>query len=1069
MKPLKTNRLAVLSLGSILFCQTAGAATITKANNATQLNNNAAWVGNIQPGAADIALWDSTVTTATATTNFFNANGSPVWGQVAITNPGADIFISDSGNHQLKLDGVSDGTNAVGLDMSAATVDLRIGATVILNNPQVWKVATGRTVTFHSGITNPERLTFTGGGNLATGANITLSTPQTHTGKTSVVGGTLTLNGNAQLASTSAVEATGSTLVIGATTGTGVTNRINPAAPLTIGGVNGPATVTLAAGATPVNSQTFGGLTIDKGFATINNTNGVGALSFNGAYNRLSGGFVNFGANSLTFAAAPTGAGVVGTGGNEILLGASLADADFVKAAAGGVSAAAYSLDAFGAGLNTDLTVTGTFADVTAQSLRVAGATNPTFTLSGTNTVESGMILVSSNGTANVTGGTIQPGVGRNLALYSGGSKNLNITSVLADNGGASGLEKFGGGTVNIGGDNTFTGPLFLQGGFIELRHANGLGSPTATTPLNVTGGTTIRSGAGATMANVTIARPINLSAGQTLTYDTNGVANTVTISGLINTNAFILGGVSLGGTGTLSKNGEGTLNFTGTTGANLNLGLNITGGKINVSGNFTGNAGAFGFNGRNMTTAPVGSTVPEINLLSGGTLSNAKDWNFSGENNSLTLNMAEGSTAVAGRLFVGKGKSTVARFNQNGGNLTAGLIGLNSDNYIENVGSPVFSGIYSLNGGTLTNQNVTVGTGGVINLNSGLWKVTGGGNIAPFFNSTTNFISYGKIFVKAGGAKIEATAGTTNLNVPLEHETGLATADGGLVKTGTGIVNLNAAGTYNGGTKVQAGTLVVGTAAAYGTNPTTSGKLGTGAVSVEGGVLTLTAADAIADSAVLSFSGVTPPVINLNSATPETLGTVVDGNDPSKNLTAGTFTAAQLNTFFGKTVFAGTGSVIVSAPIVDGYSAWATGKGLDSSNNGKTQDADNDGYTNLIEYAVGGDPLKGDDRGVKLVKIQDVSGQQALTLSASIRSEAVFVADPLGSGAQVASVGGSTYRIEASTDLVNWTRTVQQITAITTGLPASPPAGTIYHTFRTTDPVAGTPKEFIRLRVTTP
>lgn len=40
------------------------------------------------------------------------------------------------------------------------------------------------------------------------------------------------------------------------------------------------------------------------------------------------------------------------------------------------------------------------------------------------------------------------------------------------------------------------------------------------------------------------------------------------------------------------------------------------------------------------------------------------------------------------------------------------------------------------------------------------------------------------------------------------------------------------------------------------------------------------------------------------------------------------------------------------------GYTAWASSKGLTGSNNGQTQDPDNDGLSNLTEYVLGSEPL---------------------------------------------------------------------------------------------------------------
>ncbi len=60
------------------------AATITKQNNNKNLNIKQGWIGNKTPGSGDIALWNSTVTSALAS----NLGASVSWLGIQITNVG---------------------------------------------------------------------------------------------------------------------------------------------------------------------------------------------------------------------------------------------------------------------------------------------------------------------------------------------------------------------------------------------------------------------------------------------------------------------------------------------------------------------------------------------------------------------------------------------------------------------------------------------------------------------------------------------------------------------------------------------------------------------------------------------------------------------------------------------------------------------------------------------------------------------------------------------------------------------------------------------------------------------
>lgn len=766
--------------------------TRTKANNASNLNATGSWVGGVVPGATDIALWDTTVTAATAA-NFFNTGGNVTWGQIAVTNPGGAITII---NNTITLNGVS----GVGIDLSTAAQDLTINSNITVNGPQAWQIGTGRTLFIHGAVTNNNALAITGTGNLVTSNNITVNAAGSHSGNTTVRGGTFTLNGAGTLANTSSVTITGGTMAVGANTGTGVADRVNALASLHLGGMNGGGTFTLTAGASsPTNTQTLASLNIGPGLNVINNTNGAGTLVFTGAggsgYTRMAGGFINFNANSVSFANAPTAAGgssVTSGGGNEILIGATLADEHFVRAADGSVAAAIYENNTFGTGLNTNVTDNlSALGGITTQSLRMTA--NFTLTLDNVNTIESGMIMNGVNGTATITGGSLRTGAGRSFLIYTGGSKNLTINSVLENNAGATGFEKYGTGTVNLGGANTFTGSIYLHGGFVELRHNQALGLGDAA--MNIVGGTTIRLASAA--SNVVIDRDIILYGSQGIAFDTNGAGNQVTFNGTLSANPNPPNVFGNGGTSTFTKTGEGTLLFAGNTDpVDAKIGLNISGGLLDITGSFVAREN-WGSNGGDSSTA-----VPIIRVRGNGVLTNGSlDWNFVNTNGRFgVLEVQDNAQVTFGRFYVGKQNNVTATVNQTGGTVTVGVLGMDNDSFTN------MNSTYNLDGGRLMlsgNGQVIVGPGARLNFNGGTIESSGNSNIGQAGNGA------GAAIVKAGGAKFNQTNNTQTVHLALQHDSALgSTLDGGLEKSGNGILLLNAANTFTGDTKVNGGTL---------------------------------------------------------------------------------------------------------------------------------------------------------------------------------------------------------------------------------------------------------------------
>lgn len=187
-----------------------------------------------------------------------------------------------------------------------------------------------------------------------------------------------------------------------------------------------------------------------------------------------------------------------------------------------------------------------------------------------------------ANGTGTGTSGFVDLGGGTRVFNVGNGTAAIDLTvDVPITNGG---LTKTGAGTMRLGGNNSFAGPVTINGGVLQSGHSVGLASGSLVTVNN--GGTWNMSGISDAVAGLASA------AGNTSGVVTQGAA-TLTLSSASGTHNY---GGTINGTGTLTKNGGYTQILSGS-GNNL--------GPVNV------NSGALVFNGIATTGAiTVGSAT---------------------------------------------------------------------------------------------------------------------------------------------------------------------------------------------------------------------------------------------------------------------------------------------------------------------------------------------------------------------------------------------------------------------------------------------------------------------------
>lgn len=418
------------------------------------------------------------------------------------------------------------------------------------------------------------------------------------------------------------------------------------------------------------------------------------------------------------------------------------------------------------------------------------------------------------------------------------------------------------------------------------------------------------------------------------------------------------------------------------------------------------------------------------------------------------------------------------------------------------------FSGGLGANDGVMNLAGDVTTTGDV--------SFTNGGYTGPNLNVIN--LSGSRIFNIGAGSTTTVAPDITNANV---GET--------LTKSGDGTLTLTPANvtTIPGGSTVSAGSLLVNGAIISNLQVNAAGTIGgsgtiTGAVTVDGAVSpgaaaavgNLTAAGAVTlapgsdlNIGVGVWNNVTPtPGTDWDHLTASSLAlTATAGNklvihvsgtptgfaEANKTITIATSTAAitgfDVNAIqIDSAGFSGSGTwtaqlgagntsleLVYTAGAGSPYSSWAAGEGLDGTNNGQTANPDNDGDTNVVEFALAGEPLNGlNDRHLGS-KIATVGADQVLTLTLAVRDTGGNPTAFTGGTEQVATVDGVEYRIQGGNDLGGWTTLVisevtgPDATAIQSTMPNNLPAGWRYRTFRTPGPVSADSKEFIRAKIT--
>lgn len=782
---------------------------------------------------------------------------------------------------------------------------------------------------------------------------LVLSGANTYTGTTTVSTGVLNIQNNTALGTTAGgttvasgaalevqnnITVTGEGLTI---SGTGVGGN---GALRNISGTNTwTGTTTLAAAA---EVQSDAGRLIISGTVT-NSTpstltvDGAGDTTISGSVGLGSGGITKNGAGSLVLSASNsyTGSTAVNAGvlniQNSRALGATNSGTTVASGAAlelqGNISVTNEALALSGTGIGNN------------GALRNLSGSN---TWTGPTTLATNSEIQTDAGRLTVSGSVTSS----NRSLTVDGSGNTTLSGPIAL--GAGNLTKTGSGTLTISGSNSSSGLLSILGGKLEVGSSNNLG----TGAISIDGGV-LRSTN--TMAITPSTRTLNIGtnggtvevvSGTTLTYEgimlgsgklTKTGTGTFQTGQLTNWNvAAAIGGVANAGLGIASffnfdQLAVGTTNTTVTVtnsfGTSNSMNVTFTGDAGVRTGNNPGqwaapflsgeNGAGFGTNGsvqpNGVDITPYLATGSSTNGTITFTLSQPLEyfgilWGSvdGGTNNSLTFR-----DATNGVLFRVTGGDVLNSPNGDQGTNGTVYANINSDRPVYSIVATAPSPSFEFDNIAIAEQTLRTGP---LDILEGTFQVINAGFFNGIGTNSPVFVAGGATFsfrgntnlsqqtigpLSGSGTVINEGARAVDFRVNSTSNSTFAgtitdtTNNLNLVKLGPGTLTLTGSNTYDGTTRVTAGTLVLSNTSGQSLANTTSIQVDSGAT------LALGADNQIGNSTSLILNGGTFRVGTDTAGYSDTLGTLT--LTASSTIDLGSFTGAHTLTFANSSAIA--------------------------------------------------------------------------------------------------------------------------------------------------------------------
>jgi autotransporter-associated beta strand protein len=610
----------------------------------------------------------------------------------------------------------------------------------------------------------------------------------------------------------------------------------------------------------------------------------------------------------------------------------------------------------------------------------------------------------------------------------SGGTVDTNgqdLTFATALTGGG-GLTKAGAGTLTLAAPATYAGPTTVTGGSLAVAATGAL----ASTVLDLRDGTTL-----------------DLSAIGGIDLDTAG--SRVTGGGT----ATLVGNLALGADGRIEPGGDAQVGTTAITGSfalageyRADLGTATSdriaaGGPADLSGATITPLSTAPFLPGTYTllTYPTLAGTPTLNVdpqVAASRYNPVLDLGPKSSPGSVTLTLGPVATlAWAGSPAAIWDNNTAGWINGTAADVfkpldfvTFGDLTAPDDSYGVSIAGEVHT-----NGMTFTHtapRTYTLGGAGFATGPGGL-ALNGGGSVVIDADNTytgATSITAGTLFLNSahlgGGAYTVAAAGTlagngvTNAAVNLSGTLAPGTAAGTLDILGTGPLALDEGATL--ALEINTSTIAADLIEVAGnvTRPGTVAKL---ALSDLGGDIPLLAGTKLT---LVDYSG-----------TWNTADVLHFGGSPVPNQSVITLGS---NRFLVNYADGGTMTLTAASPF-DVWIAGFIGELPLAADRLATADPDNDGFSNLEEHALKGDPADRANNGLVAVAVQDgdsPADTPELTLVAAVFRGATFGAT--AGNAQQAAVAGITYTVQGSASLSNWTSPVSALPAGSDTAPAA-------------------------------
>jgi autotransporter-associated beta strand protein len=459
-----------------------------------------------------------------------------------------------------------------------------------------------------------------------------------------------------------------------------------------------------------------------------------------------------------------------------------------------------------------------------------------------------------------------------------------------------------------------------------------------------------------------------------------------------------------------IGEAGAGVLNVSGTAALNIpNNGLEI--GKNNVATA----SGIVNLLGGTVTTnsisKPGAAATASLNFNGGTLVANIANASFLGGLNSTHVYSGGGSINNGGNAITiaqpllapaGSGVSATGLTTSGGGYISAPIVTISGDG----TGATAVANIDA--NGNLTGITIT--------------------------NPGTGYTAPPTFTLTGGGIGNTGTIGGA--------PTLVANASGGLSFSGAAVTTLGGANTYTGNTAIASGSTVLladNATLAFkpGANGSSNKVTGAGTAFFYGDFNIDTSAAAIAN-------GNSWTLVDVTTRTFDALQFTVPGFTEAANV----WTKVDGNNTWTFTEATGILSLSVSGGS-PGYGTWIDGFGLAAGDKDTTDDADHDGFNNLLEYVLGGNP---NQSGTVIAPTGAKSGSE-LVLTFTRNDVALTAAD-------------ATMAVEYGNNLTGWTTVlVPAASSTVSGVVFNVTNGSPNDTITATVPNGGSGKFFARVR----